>query len=389
MTRRFRGGFVAALCIATFCLLVSAPLAGAIDSQGIGAIPANPRPENPRTKSIFVYNLSASDSAQDGIKVINNTTTRKTISVYPVDSVPSSDGAFACAQAADPMTSVGKWISLSENSVTLEPFGSQVIPFSVTLPSKVDVGEHDGCIVIQEIKDSTVINKSGVTLTFRSALRVAVTVPGKLVAKLHLQQVKQQATGNSYIVTPVYKNTGNISLDTTINARFTNVLTGNSNRAAGGKFPILRDSTGTFNFEIKKPFWGGVFKRVVTTSYKPLSADIQNAPAANTLAEKQSLVFLSPQPAGLVLELAILALIVLAVGFVLNRRRSHELLRRNGSTYTVKKGDNIQELAARYGMNWKQLARVNGLRAPYTLQTGQTLHVPSRTENSPKVKTNE
>jgi hypothetical protein len=377
MTRRIRGGFVTALFISGLVGFAFMPVANAIDANGIGALPANPSPSNPRTKSIFVYDLSPGDNATDGIKVINNTTTKKTISVYPVDSVPSSDGAFACAQAADPIKSVGNWIKLAQSSVTLDAFGSQVIPFTVTVPSKVDVGEHDGCIVIQEDKATTQPAKGGVTLSFRSALRVAVTVPGKLVADLHLQRVSQQAgRNNNYIVTPVYKNTGNISLDTTINAKFVGLFSGT--HAAGGKFPILRDSTGTFNFEVKKPFWGGIYKRVVTTSYKPLSSDIKGAPAPKSLPNDESVVLLSPQSAGLVIELAIVAVVAGAVGFFLSRRRTHQMILSNNSTYTIKKGDNIQDIAGRYEMKWKQLARVNGLRAPYTLEKGQKLHVPAK-----------
>lgn len=388
MFRRLCSVFgIAAITCVLICGL-AAPLSSAIDSQGVGAIPANPRPDNPRTKSIFVYTLSPGKTANDAIKVVNNTTSRKTISVYPVDSVPSSDGAFACAQAADPVKGVGSWIHLEQSSVTLAPFSSQVVPFTVTPSSGVDVGEHNGCIAIQENKSPTSTAKSGVTLSFRTALRVAVTVPGKLVANLQLVSVKQTAgTHGSYIVTPVYKNTGNISLDTTINTHYSNLFGQNAGQATGGRFPILRDSTGTFNFEIKKPFWGGLYKRVVTTSYKPLSTDIKDAPTPKSLAASESLVLLSPQPGGLLVELATLAVIAGAVGFWLNRRYTHQMMLRNSSTYTVKKGDNIQELAGRHNINWKQLARVNGLRAPYALQAGQKLHVP--TKSSRKAETSD
>ena len=57
-----------------------------------------------------------------------------------------------------------------------------VIPFKIALPANVSVGEHNGCIVSQEIKES--LNNTGVSLTVRSGIRVAVTVPGEIKREL-------------------------------------------------------------------------------------------------------------------------------------------------------------------------------------------------------------
>ncbi len=46
------------------------------------------------------------------------------------------------------------------------------------------------------------------------------------------------------------------------------------------------------------------------------------------------------------------------------------------SIYIVRRGDYLTGIARRFGVNWRNLARVNHLTAPYILYTGQKLHIP-------------
>lgn len=100
------GAFIGAILVA-----FAAGPAYAIESAGIGAVPANPRASNSRTQSIFVFESSGGKKLNDAIKIVNNTSQQKTIRVYPVDSQHSSDGAFACAQEADERKSVGSCLN--------------------------------------------------------------------------------------------------------------------------------------------------------------------------------------------------------------------------------------------------------------------------------------
>ncbi|AFJ02526.1 Lipoprotein NlpD [Methylophaga frappieri] len=42
-------------------------------------------------------------------------------------------------------------------------------------------------------------------------------------------------------------------------------------------------------------------------------------------------------------------------------------------SYSVKRGDTLYSISFRYGMDWRELARVNGIRSPYTIYVGQKL----------------
>ena len=53
----------------------------AVSANGIGGRPANPDPNNPRTSSIFIYNLSGGASKSDQLYVQNGSDKEETIEV--------------------------------------------------------------------------------------------------------------------------------------------------------------------------------------------------------------------------------------------------------------------------------------------------------------------
>lgn len=354
--------------------------AAAVEYAGIGLRPAQPIANNPRSQSIFVYTLKPGQSQADSVRLINNTSDSHTVQLYTVDSVASSDGAFACAQAVENKKDVGSWITLSQDKVILGPFSNQTVPFTITLPNQTDAGEHDGCVVMQDAAPSKEKTAAGITLSFRSAVRVAVTVPGKLVVKLQLDSVSQKsADQNSYTVTPSYTNGGNVSLDTSIEASFINVL-GHTSAHGGGQFPVLPHTTSRFNLVVKKPFWGGLYRRQVATTYKMLSSNGESQQEKKALPTTSAWVVIPPQTGAAFIEVLVLAIIATAVIFFVIRRRKHRLLLLASQEYTVKKGDNLQSLAKKYNISWKTLVKINHLRPPYVLTVGERIKVPSSQE---------
>lgn len=354
--------------------------AAAVEYAGIGLRPAQPIASNPRTQSIFIYTLNPGQSQADSVRLINNTPNSHTVLLYAVDSVASSDGAFACAQAVDNKKDVGSWITLSQDKVILGPFSNQTVPFAITLPNQIDAGEHDGCVVMQDAAPSKEKTASGITLSFRSAVRVAVTVPGKLIVKLQLESVSQKSEDrNSYTITPSYSNGGNVSLDTSIEASFINAL-GHTSTHGGGQFPVLPHNSSRFNLVVKKPFWGGLYHRQIATTYKMLSSNGESQQQKKSLPVASAWVVIPPQQGGAVIEAFVLAIIAAAVTFVIVRRRKHRLLLLATQDYTVKKGDNLQGLAEKYNVSWKTLVKINHIRPPYVLMVGERIKVPRQPE---------
>lgn len=350
--------------------------AHAIESFGIGAVPANPRADNPRTKSIFVYDTPPEKVITDGVRVVNNSKTKRTIKVYAVDSARSSDGAFACAQAADPKQEVGKWIALEKQEVTLQPGQNEVVPFTLKVPAKVDVGEHNGCIAIEEAQNPSQANGNGIVLSFRSALRVAAVVPGDISAQLRFVNVKDQLQRSKMVISPIVKNTGNVSVDATVHVGLKNIL-GQPAVAREGQFAVLTKDESRFNFELDPPFWGGWYQLEANATYQPLrSSAAAHVSTQHTKATSRWL-YVAPQPLAMLLYCIALLIIVGGMAVWIIRRRTWRFMHQHAKKYTIKEGDNLQRIATIHHANWKTLAKLNNLKPPYTLRVGHTLKVPS------------
>lgn len=385
--------FTNKLTIASTLLVLTATFtsqASAIETSGIGALPAHPRSENPRTKSIFVYDVTGNDVVSDAIKVINNTDTTKTLAVYPVDSQKSSDGAFACAQMADPKKAVGSWIKLAKSQVTLEANTNEVVPFTLTVPANVSAGEHDGCIVVQDAAPATQKSGNGIVLSFRSALRVAITTPGDLKANLSFTGVKIRDISSAVLgISPVIKNDGNVSADPSISVKLNGVGPLHYTfTTVGGQFPALPNQETRFNFEMPKPYWGGWYNIAVQATYKkPLSSgELSDTVTAANAAE--ATIFVMPQQQALIIEggvgAVILILLILLIIKLIHRSKSSPPEEPELIDYLVKEGDTIESVAYHHHTTWKHLADINKLQSPYIMDVGQIIKVPAVRRKSHK-----
>lgn len=379
--RRAARHIVALVVIGTAVFFGTQPVR-AVESFGIGAIPANPQPDNPRTKSIFVYDTPAGKVVNDGVRVINNSQSTRTMKVYAVDSEQSSDGAFACAQAAQTPKDVGSWIKLQKTEVTLDPGKSEVVPFTLTTPPNVDVGEHDGCIAIEESKPPAQSSNNGIVLSFRSALRVAAIVPGDISAKLQFIEVKDNMIQNKLVLSPVLKNTGNISVDAGIHVGLVNVF-GQQVSGDEGQFAVLTKNESRFNFETTPPFWGGWYKLQSSADYQPLRQSLaKNTPKA-TVEGPSRWLYVAPHPLALLIYAVVIVGLVVGSAWWVIRRRTWRFMHQHATMYVIEEGDNLQTLAASHKVNWKILAKLNKLRPPYALKPGQHLKIPDPKKSVP------
>jgi LysM repeat protein len=48
------------------------------------------------------------------------------------------------------------------------------------------------------------------------------------------------------------------------------------------------------------------------------------------------------------------------------------------TTHTVKSGDTVNSLAKANKVSWKKIAKLNNLKAPYSLKPGSKLKIPPR-----------
>ncbi|MBU1323206.1 LysM peptidoglycan-binding domain-containing protein [Patescibacteria group bacterium] len=367
--------------ISIFVILVGitvfANSALAVEYGGMGGRPAYPRSDNPRTESIFVHTLEPGAVQEEGVLLVNNTEEQKTLQVYAVDSMVSSGGAFACRQMTEPKKDVGVWIELEKSEVTLDSGTSEIVPFTITVPQNAGVGEHNGCIVIQEKKEK-VEGQTGMTLSFRTGLRVAITIPGEIIRELEIVgfNIEPQKDGG-FLLHPQVKNLGNVSIDADVQV-VTRYFFGLTLIEHGGQFPVLRGEVSDWNFELKKPFWGGWYRSSFALEYgEDLETEIGKETGQKIRLEGPSVWFFSaPKPVALAIEIIVLLLLGFS-GFLfwLSKKRKR-WIKENWVDYEVKSGEDINSLAKRFDVSWKLLAKVNKLKPPYALKPGEKIKVP-------------
>lgn len=349
----------------------------AAESGGIGGKPANPRADNPRSQSIFVFTLKPGESVQDSLEVFNNTETEKSIDIYATDSIVSSGGAFACAQAADPVKNVGGWINLEKQAVTLAPASSEKVAFSVNVPNYAEPGEHNGCIAIQEAGAAPASVGNGIALSFRSAIRVAITVPGEITKELNIRSVTLKEVADKLNGSILLRNSGNVSLDTAIETHLKSLF-GKKAQDISGTYPALPQTVTELNFEYKKPYWGGFYKLDVVAKYNSNTKESlgQGLPG-QALYESSNYVFVTPAPAALITITVLVVALALAVWFIVQKFIITPRKFNTYADYEITEGDDIQTVAEQHAISWKHLAQVNHLKPPYLLRPGSTIKVPS------------
>ncbi len=370
-------------------------------AASFGIKPAYPRPDNPRTESIFVQTINPGEIKEEGVKVINSTNLPKNLILYARDSLRSSGGGFACTQVSEKPINVGKWINFNIENLeedvesvkngnlpgTIEitiPAGTEIIiPFTINVPKDASVGEHNGCVLIQELKEKTNTDV-GVSLSLRSGLRVAINVPGEVVRKLEFENFNIEKKNKSIYLRPSVKNTGNVSIDTNVevNVRY---FFGLLHRKFGGEFPVLRNEIYDFNFELKKPFWGGLYLVNANFSYdegRDAGIGVKSGNKFTSIKSNTAWFVSAPTTLGLVIEIFIL--FVLLCIFALRRlHKKKQKWIKKWTEYEVKSGDNLGSLSKEYRVHWEIIAEVNKIKPPYNIKEGEIIKLPPK-----KIKSN-
>lgn len=359
----------------------------AIEASGIGMLPANPRADAPRSSSIIIHTTTPGAKINDAVTVANNSGHATTLSVYATDSQVSSDGAFACAQQVEVPQKVGRWVQLEATTLTLQPGKSKTIPLEIVMPQRVESGEYNGCIVVQEASPAPAEAQKGIALQFRSAMRVALTVPGNLHASISLTDVVPTALKEITQLKVTARNSGSVSVDAVFRVKF-NTIFGLAGPAHDmGSYTVFPDVSSVFNFEVPNPFWGGWYKTTVEATYHEPKASGGMLSVETVRTSEPTLLFVMPQPLALFLEAIILFGVVFGGAALLRRRHTRQLNNEFGTSYTVKAGDTIETIAREHGTSWRRLAAQNNLKAPYTLTSGMTIQLPYRSVETPPRET--
>lgn len=358
----------------------------AVAAGGVGGRPAYPESNNPRTQSIFIMTLESGESKKDGIRVVNGTDTEQTIELYAVDGMLTDTGSYTCRQKGDPIVDAGGWIKLDKKFSILAPNSNEIIDFTVTIPSNgADVGEHSACVVFQTPDNEDVATVGNISLKTRQAIRVAITIPGELKREVKIDSFAYKIDDNPNNQNgkmPIYeinlKNTGNVSADTDIKLSVKSLVFGREVFQDGGIFPVMAGNNLKLNFkQTKRPLFGGWYKARVIASYDkdPTRFGVRDGETV-TLKSEELTIFIVPSAVGILIIIGALVLLFAILAWLVVRRQQQYQARKHSETYEVQAGDTLQQVAKRYQLNWRKIAKLNNLKPPYELMTGRTIFLP-------------
>lgn len=78
---------------------------------------------------------------------------------------------------------------------------------------RLDVGEHNACLVIQRKADPAAAKKGGIQLQTRQAVRMAITIPGNIHRDVTPTNSLSILDGKQLYNIVAIKNSGNVSAD--------------------------------------------------------------------------------------------------------------------------------------------------------------------------------
>jgi flagellar basal body-associated protein FliL len=368
-----------------FLLFLITPLITSAVSVGggIGILPSTQDPNDPRTKSWFIYTMNSGETKEDSVVIINNSEDEVVVKVYPVDAITTTDGNFALVDEYAEQTGIGDWVELFAYEVGLKPNEVKKIPFTITLPENVEVGDHMGGIIIQEISRGPAgIAKEGMTMSIitRVGVRIYLTVPGERIDKLNIENFEyffvSQPAGFiktflklNYLTQFILdlKNEGNTRIEPDVKIKIKNIF-GKTIEEIGGELGMVfpKKSTNIF-LKWEKPLFFGRYTAEATVTYSDTQEPAVEKIVFWAIPYKVLIVLGSLIILGVLLRLILLYFI--------------ELSKEKMLIYSLSNKETIQEVAEKFKVNWSKLARINNIKKPYTIKKGQKLFIPFNRRN--------
>lgn len=372
----------------TAAFLLFSTSVAAVSSGGIGGRPANPDPDNPRTESIFIYNLDKGAVKHDQIFVNNATDETKTILIYAVDGTVSNLGDYTCKAQSEKLESMGAWIKLSTSEVTLKSKTNTLVDFTVTVPNDAEVGEHNACIAFQD-KNETAKTSSGMSILTRQAVRVANIVPGKINRDITIENFTFEKTLDDrlfpkakFLATTHLKNTGNVSADVELKISIKDMFGREIMKSGAGFSPVMANHKQQKNYvpDQFSSFWGGWYTAQATIAYDKRAGQFGSDDKAQLIYKESEVktVFIWPSIPAVA---SVLAVIFFTIWLFLHRKSIREKRRSQPGkllwgAYIVKPGETLKSLSIRHGVTEEKLKNINRLGEKENVKPGQKIFVP-------------
>lgn len=333
----------------------------------------------------FYFVIEPGKTDIGSVEVENIGSTDLNVELYAADGTQSNQGTFALTTKSTEQNSIGKWVYFNDPIIRLKAGEKKKIPFLVKVPELVAPGTYSGGVAGQiSSANNGDIKGNGVNVTSRVVVKMFVAIPGERITKFDwsdFSYIPSTKTTKPYFILN-YKNQGNtvINVDQKIDIdgfpgihQTVDPTVANLTQGSEVQIPIKWGDAPYFGFMTAK----------ATVTYSELNVVNSQNINAETLEKTINIVIINPV-VYMVAGVALL-LIILTIAYVITRKKRAKKMVKSSVEHKVKAGETIMDLAEKYGMTWKNLAKLNNLKAPYDLKIGSIVLIP-KPQQKPKKK---
>jgi len=349
------------------------------------------------SNKIGLYNYTAKpgDIIEDEVIVKNYADTPATLSLYGADATQTNQGTFALLSKNDPQRTIGKWVTFEESLVKFAPYEEKKLKFNIAIPD-VPPGMYAGGIAVETVSlgDEKTESAPKMGVTSRFAIRLNVEIPGE---KKHLpswDDFTHSYEKNTHKFSLEFSNHGNtttvaestieifgfpegnkqnqdFSLINDLEARAALIQKAQSNILTPGNIDLYKDTEFTSSILwSKNPALGFYTAKATVTFYE---TDIKTGQKINPVTTSKTIFFYAIRWE---IILLIIIIILAILSFIIYRKQVLKKTRKNSKKYIIKPGDNLMIIAETHNQNWKKIAWLNGIKAPYNITPGEILLIP-------------
>ncbi|MEZ0065284.1 hypothetical protein ABIA32_001280 [Streptacidiphilus sp. MAP12-20] len=192
---------VLAALLAFGALLLGGAGAAQAANNGTWAVfptpPAGTATPGPSDRQYFYLESAPGRTISDRVSVVNLTDKPMAFQFYGADAYNTPrDGGFALRTAGQPMTGVGRWLTLNTQQLTVPARTRADIPFTLAIPATAEPGDHPGAIVAVETGTEATTQQGGMAVGIKRAVgaRIYLHVSGTSVPALSVDSVSVQRT---------------------------------------------------------------------------------------------------------------------------------------------------------------------------------------------------
>lgn len=356
---------------------------------------------------LFLPDLEVGEEREFCIEATNVEEDDVFFTMYFVDASINNGKYIACQDEFAERTNFSKFAYFEEGEHDVEEEDNgRITKMTFTVPGKTKVrktgkvnfsgtysGMSYGCLISMTGKQEK--NKSGgasLNVVLRRANTIKANVGGEIKVGMGITNGEKDIDTDEtlvfagermtivkdekgrYFIKRKYENQGNVEMEVTERTLVTNMF--GFEYLIEAAESILPKENKSFKREIKNiPFYKSKFNVESTVIYKPVfefeSDKITDEMRKEIEHKDQASFFIFPTLL-FISVLGALTVIIIIIIMIVHHRRKINAAKED---YIVKKDDTLNSIADDFACNWKQIATINKIKAPYILKDGQEIVV--------------